>query len=190
MILDEEAFKGLTELEDLEMKKNNLIDLPDNIFSDLKSLKSLKLSDNVIDHPPHSLLQTKVKSIDLTGNALTDVKLFGNMQYLKEMKLSRNRKVMCEFEYIDWVINNTRYKSFEFQCINKHKRRIYYYNTAPRSDGPIAQGDPIDETAYEGCGCAINPCENGGKCQVTQGREYTCECTPVYQGTHCDKVKG
>lgn len=34
--------------------------------------------------------------------------------------------------------------------------------------------------------CGSNPCLNGGLCFNDESDGYTCECTPGYNGIHCE----
>ena len=87
-------FSGLTSLEGLELRGNQLASLPTDAFSDLDSLTSLDLGGNQLASVSGSGLDglTSLKVLRLGGNSLTSLSasLLNNLTALTELNLSGN----------------------------------------------------------------------------------------------------
>ena len=92
--LQVDDFNGLTSLEGLELRGNQLASLPTGIFSDLDSLASLDLGGNSITNLPARLLSnlTGLTALNLSGNSLTElpVGVFVGLSSLSSLNLDSN----------------------------------------------------------------------------------------------------
>lgn len=122
-------FAGMNDLKVLDISSSSP-DLKPSVFEDLSSLanKDLEYFDfranfNTIDHVDASALKTlsKLKTLDLSGNTITDHSFFAGMTAIEDLKISND--------------NNSESEKFKFGFLNENKnlKRLIVKNTYSRN---------------------------------------------------------
>ncbi|XP_069545708.1 vasorin-like [Brachyistius frenatus] len=93
--LTQDDFKGLVELELLDLSQNELTEIPDDVFEMLSKLKNLDLSSNRITHiSKHSFSGlVQLERLYLHANHIKSIHLeaFEGLEMLLELKLQENQ---------------------------------------------------------------------------------------------------
>lgn len=84
------SFAGLTNLEHLDLYKNELSSLESYAFKDLKNLKLLKLNGNKFNKIPfHALVNLQnLEMLKLSGNNLKNIPVFPSFNSLEDLRLN------------------------------------------------------------------------------------------------------
>ncbi|KAF3687960.1 Vasorin Protein slit-like 2 Precursor [Channa argus] len=92
--LSKEDFKGLAELEMLDLSQNVLLEIPDGVFEMLSKLKNLDLSSNQITHISKNSFSglVQLERLYLHANRIQNIHLeaFEGLEMLLELKLQGN----------------------------------------------------------------------------------------------------
>ena len=95
------VFKGLTNLEVLDLQDNRLEHFSDDLFQDLYSLKMLHLSNNRLNRLSHSLFRNleNLTYLGLTANRLPylEASIFQSLTQLTRLSLRSNQFEMFDF---------------------------------------------------------------------------------------------
>ena len=87
-------FRGLSNLGQLNLARNDLDELPDGVFDDLSSLTVLDLTGNGLDELPDGVFGglSNLTVLDLTGNGLDELPdgVFDDLSSLKVLDLNHN----------------------------------------------------------------------------------------------------
>ncbi|KAG7485539.1 vasorin-like [Solea senegalensis] len=93
-ILSQNDFKGLAELEMLDMSQNELTEIPDRVFEMLSKMKNLDLSSNHITHISKDTFSglVQLERLYLHANRIQSIHLeaFDGLEMLLELKLQGN----------------------------------------------------------------------------------------------------
>ncbi|XP_035494499.1 vasorin-like [Scophthalmus maximus] len=93
--LSQDDFKGLVELEMLDLSQNKLAEIPDGVFEMLSKLKNLDLSSNHITHISKGSFSglVQLERLYLHGNTIQSIHLeaFEGLEMLLELKLQGNQ---------------------------------------------------------------------------------------------------
>lgn len=93
--LDQNVFRGLTQVEEIDLSLNNLKNLPPTIFNALLKLQTLRLDNNMLTNLPAVIFNnlTQLRGLYLSGNQLTSLSIgvFDNLTQLFELNLNRNK---------------------------------------------------------------------------------------------------
>lgn len=93
--LSQEDFKGLMELELLDVSQNELSEIPDGVFEMLSKLKNLDLSSNYITHISKESFSglVQLERLYLHSNRIQSIQLeaFEGLEMLLELKLQGNQ---------------------------------------------------------------------------------------------------
>lgn len=93
--LSQDDFKGLRELEMLDLSQNELVEIPDNVFEMLSKLKNLDLSSNHITHISKDSFSglIQLERLYLHANRIQSIHLeaFEGLDKLLELKLQGNQ---------------------------------------------------------------------------------------------------
>ncbi|KAM3623952.1 uncharacterized protein V6R79_017299 [Siganus canaliculatus] len=93
--LSQDDFKGLRELELLDLSQNELVEIPDNVFEMLSKLKNLDLSSNHITHISKDSFSglVQLERLYLHANRIQSIHLeaFEGLDKLLELKLQGNQ---------------------------------------------------------------------------------------------------
>ncbi|KAM0680385.1 hypothetical protein GINT2_001444 [Glugoides intestinalis] len=88
-------FDGLTNLESLSLRRNNIKELQPNLFNNLQKLESLWLYDNKLTEIPSCVFDglVNLKSLWLQNNNIKELQpnIFNNLQKLEELNLDNNK---------------------------------------------------------------------------------------------------
>ena len=108
--LDLLALQGLGALEDLDLSKNFITDIPEGVFQRLRHLVKLDLSQNALQELPDAAfrgLEASLESIDFHDNYLQTITrcVFDGFQRLGELRLRDNPLTCdCRFAWLhNWV---------------------------------------------------------------------------------------
>ncbi len=109
-ISDISALSGLINLTNLNLKTNLIVNLPRNIFANLKELKTLVLWQNQISNLDKDIFKynTKMTSLDLDDNKFTSLPkgIFDSLVNLTNLDLRRNPQLV--FDHSDLKIKNSK----------------------------------------------------------------------------------
>ncbi|XP_035034303.1 vasorin [Hippoglossus stenolepis] len=93
--LSQDDFRGLVELEMLDLSQNKLVEIPDGVFEMLSKLKNLDLSSNDITHISKGSFSglVQLERLYLHANAIQSIHLeaFEGLDMLLELKLQGNQ---------------------------------------------------------------------------------------------------
>ncbi|XP_051240480.1 vasorin [Dicentrarchus labrax] len=93
--LSQDDFKGLGELEMLDLSQNELAEIPDGVFEMLSKLKNLDLSSNHITHISKNSFSglVQLERLYLYSNRIQSIhsEAFGGLEMLLELKLQGNQ---------------------------------------------------------------------------------------------------
>ncbi|KAJ8672792.1 hypothetical protein QAD02_004052 [Eretmocerus hayati] len=92
--IPEDTFAGAKALNTLNLSHNRLTMIPANIFKDTRQLEILKLSDNrLMDLPHNSFANSQLKELYLNNNRLSYLskEYFGGLGYLVRLEISSNK---------------------------------------------------------------------------------------------------
>lgn len=93
--LSQDDFKGLRELEMLDLSQNELLEIPDGVFEMLSKLKNLDLSSNYITHISKDSFSglVQLERLYLHANRIQSihVEAFEGLEMLLELKLQGNQ---------------------------------------------------------------------------------------------------
>ncbi|XP_061576408.1 vasorin-like [Cololabis saira] len=93
--LSKDDFKGLAELDTLDMSQNELAEIPDKVFEIMSKLKNLDLSFNQITHISKDSFSglVQLERLYLDANQIQSIHLeaFEGLEMLLELKLQRNQ---------------------------------------------------------------------------------------------------
>ncbi|XP_018537970.1 vasorin [Lates calcarifer] len=93
--LSQDDFKGLVELEMLDLSQNELSEIPDGVFEMLSKLKNLDLSSNQITHISKNSFSglVQLERLYLHANRIQSihVEAFNSLEMLLELKLQGNQ---------------------------------------------------------------------------------------------------
>ncbi|KAK5873321.1 hypothetical protein PBY51_018371 [Eleginops maclovinus] len=93
--LSQEEFKGLGEMELLDLSQNELVEIPDGVFEMLSKLKNLDLSSNQITHISKDSFSglVQLERLYLYANRIQSIhsEAFAGLQMLLELKLQQNQ---------------------------------------------------------------------------------------------------
>ena len=164
----------------LHLRKNNFTVLSDQ-FNELRQLKVLDLSDNLIDNiEPNALTKNKLlKSLILINNSLKSLpdNFLQSAVSVEKIFLSGN-KITCSCSVIH-AVNKKNDASVFGACLPLNSTipvpLIYLRNTS--------------KLTFEtnNCNlCPLKPCGDRGMCQPNASTGYTCKCYPRYVGNHCE----
>ena len=147
--IGDRLFSHLTELQDINIARNNIRDLPDLIFRDQNSLKFLNLRKNQLSGWGPDVFQftRNIEQFDISSNSLsilTESNLH-NLNNLKELNLTDN-KFMCNCDLLwfrDWIDHTT--------VVLPHKESYL-------CDGPEGwKGKPLLEFTKDKINCTAIP---------------------------------
>lgn len=96
--LDQKSFRGLLNVETLDLKSNDLTDLPIFISQDLINLKFLNLSQNFIRILESNMFKSQLKELNLANNLLS---LFSNNTFLFVQNLEKLLLNDNQLEFMD-----------------------------------------------------------------------------------------
>lgn len=92
--LSQDDFRGLDDLELLDLSQNELTEIPDGVFGMLSKLKNLDLSSNLITHIQKDSFSglAQLERLYLHGNRIQSIHLeaFEGLETLLELKLQEN----------------------------------------------------------------------------------------------------
>lgn len=95
--LYQDDFKGLVELEMLDLSQNDLVEIPDGVFEMLSKLKNLDLSSNLITHISKDSFSglVQLERLYLHANRIQSIHLeaFEGLEMLLELKLQGNQLI-------------------------------------------------------------------------------------------------
>jgi len=116
--LSQDMFQDCVQLEDLDLSHNKLEILPSNIFNKCSQLTHLNLKNNIIKNLHESTFKhnSQLAYLDLSNNYLKDIEcgLFRNCKYLKYLDLGHNR-LNLYLEIFDDC------KELNFLCLSHNK---------------------------------------------------------------------
>ncbi|XP_023286960.1 vasorin-like [Seriola lalandi dorsalis] len=99
--LSQEDFKGMVELEMLDLSQNELAEIPDGVFEMLSKLKNLDLSSNHITHISKDSFSglVQLERLYLHANRIQSIHLdaFEGLEMLLELKLQGNQLTSLPF---------------------------------------------------------------------------------------------
>ncbi|XP_022594036.1 vasorin-like [Seriola dumerili] len=99
--LSQDDFKGLVELEMLDLSQNELAEIPDGVFEMLSKLKNLDLSSNHITHISKDSFSglVQLERLYLHANRIQSIHLdaFEGLEMLLELKLQGNQLTSLPF---------------------------------------------------------------------------------------------
>uniref|UniRef100_A0A1B0F9C3 TIR domain-containing protein n=1 Tax=Glossina morsitans morsitans TaxID=37546 RepID=A0A1B0F9C3_GLOMM len=116
-VLEDTAFKGLTNLYGLRLIGNYLENITMNAFKELPSLQILNLARNriVVVEPGAFEMTSSIQAIRLDGNELSDINgLFSNMPSLLWLNISDNRLEHFDYAHVPSTL----------QWLDLHKNRL------------------------------------------------------------------
>lgn len=93
--LSKDDFKGLVDVETLDMSQNDLSEIPDRVFETMSKLKNLDLSSNRITHISKDSFSglVQLERLYLDANHIQSIHLeaFEGLEMLLELKLQKNQ---------------------------------------------------------------------------------------------------
>lgn len=117
------ALTTLINLERINLRLNNLKEIPENLFHDNSKLLSLDLSHNHIEqiYPKTFSRLTQLESVNLTYNRLVevDVNLFAVHNQLQKLWLNNNRLVAFKYREVERRLEKLKFISIadnKFSC--------------------------------------------------------------------------
>lgn len=181
---------SLTNLRRLDLSNNQLVTLPENIFSNFTQLTALILSYNHLECMSDSSLAAlkRLRVLSLHGNNFSTIPYgaFKDLISLTHLALGGNPlHCDCNLKWLSDYIKKDYVESGIASCNGPHQMTNKLLLTTDSNAFQCNSKD--DSQALSKCNaCHQNPCLHDGTCQLMDFKNFTCQCTPGYYGHKCE----
>ena len=164
-------FDDFKVVEVISLNYNNLTLIPEGLFSSLGTLFELYLANNSIYRiSPRAFKNQDFITLDLSGNVIQTLSMDSFVDAYADDLLLEDNPIVCDCK-LNLIISQLKVKG---SCQFPHS----------------LEGLPLVKVLtdnYLNCTvCSINPCLNGGTCNVTNTKDYVCNCDRQYTGVNCE----
>nr|XP_022340062.1 slit homolog 2 protein-like isoform X3 [Crassostrea virginica] len=180
----------LTKLQRLDLSNNNLVTLPDQIFSNFTNLATLILSYNQLEcmAPTSFSGLHKLRILSLHGNNISSIPYgtFRDLTSLTHLALGGNELYCdCNLKWLSDWIKKDYVESGIASCVGPPSMLNKLLLTT-QSSLFLCNGPPDPEVMGKCNACQRVPCQNGATCKSIDFKNYTCVCPAGFHGDKCE----
>lgn len=180
----------LTKLQRLDLSNNNLVTLPDHIFSNFTNLATLILSYNQLEcmAPTSFSGLHKLRILSLHGNNISSIPYgaFKDLTSLTHLALGGNQLYCdCNLKWLSDWIKKDYVESGIASCVGPASMLNKLLLTT-QSSLFVCNGPPDPEVMGKCNACQRQPCQNGATCKGVDFKNYTCVCPAGFHGDKCE----